>query len=449
MEGRLDPLFYRLNQSFKNAVYVENIADIKGGKRLPKGHHYIQDNRGYKYLRVKDIQDNDVDYSSLHNINKKTFQILNRYELNFGELFISIAGTIGKVGHCNKLLEDKIILTENAAKIIVKDKSSINPEYLKYILQSDVIQKQIEANYIQTTIPKLGLDRIGKLKIPLPPKDIQQQIIDVMDNAYLDKRAKEKQADDLLTSIDTYILNELGITLPERDTSMEARMFQTTFRQVSGRRFDPNYFSTFYNDVLEEVRTSEFNLIQIGDAVSFIGQGKTPAKDDYCEISEYPIIKVGSYTDQFIDLKKCSYTVKKQMIKAEKDDIFILSAAHQSEYVGQHIKFLTQNPENPTSFVDELICVKANSSLCNPNFLFTLLNTEVFKILINREKSGQTSHIYGKDISKIQIPLPPLAKQQAIGKEANRRRLEARRLSEEADKVLEEARAEIEKRILG
>ncbi|MBC6427199.1 MAG: restriction endonuclease subunit S [Ekhidna sp.] len=243
MEGRLDLLFYKLNRSFKNAVYVKDIADIKGGKRLPKGHHYIQDNRGYKYLRVKDIQDNDVDYSSLYNITEKTFQILNRYELNFGELFISIAGTIGKIGCFNKLLEDK---------------SSINPKYLKYILQSDVIQEQIEANYIQTTIPKLGLDRIGKLKIPLLPKEIQQQIIDVMNNAYLDKRAKEKQANELLSSIDTYILNELGITLPERDTSMEARMFQTTFRQVSGRRFDPKLFDTHSQNLFATIKNVKY-----------------------------------------------------------------------------------------------------------------------------------------------------------------------------------------------
>ncbi|MBC6427204.1 MAG: hypothetical protein GDA51_12245 [Ekhidna sp.] len=44
--------------------------------------------------------------------------------------------------------------------------------------------------------------------------------------------------------------------------------------------------------------------------------------------------------------------------------------------------------------------------------------------------------------------LSPIEKQQEIITEANRRRLEARRLSEEADKVLEEARAEIERMIL-
>ena len=61
------------------------------------------------------------------------------------------------------------------------------------------------------------------------------------------------------------------------------------------------------------------------------------------------------------------------------------------------------------------------------------MNTEIYKILINREKSGQTPHIYGRDIAKIHIPLPPIERQIEIGQEANRRRFEAQRLSIEAD----------------
>ena len=47
----------------------------------------------------------------------------------------------------------------------------------------------------------------------------------------------------------------------------------------------------------------------------------------------------------------------------------------------------------------------------------------------------------------LSIVLLKLEKQIEIGREAHRRRLEARRLSEEADKVLEEAQAEIERMI--
>ena len=47
----------------------------------------------------------------------------------------------------------------------------------------------------------------------------------------------------------------------------------------------------------------------------------------------------------------------------------------------------------------------------------------------------------------VTVRMLKLEKQIEIGREAHRRRLEARRLSEEADKVLEEAQAEIERMI--
>ncbi len=240
IEGRLDPHFYKCNQSFKNSVYIGYITYIKGGKRLPKGHHYIQSNSGYKYLRVKDIQDSDIDYSSLHNIPEKAYKILSRYELNRGELFISIAGTIGKIGYFNNIVDDKIILTENAAKIVVRDISNVKPKYLKYLLQSATIQEQIKASYIQTTIPKLGLDRIAKLKIPLPPKEIQEQIVEIMDTAYATKKANEAKAEKLLNSIDGYVLDVLGIELPPLK---EEKIFIVMSDEVEGERLDVMNYS--------------------------------------------------------------------------------------------------------------------------------------------------------------------------------------------------------------
>jgi len=47
----------------------------------------------------------------------------------------------------------------------------------------------------------------------------------------------------------------------------------------------------------------------------------------------------------------------------------------------------------------------------------------------------------------VTVRMLKLEKQIEIGREAHRRRLEARRLPEEADKVLEEAQAEIERMI--
>jgi len=95
--------------------------------------------------------------------------------------------------------------------------------------------------------------------------------------------------------------------------------------------------------------------------------------------------------------------------------------------------------------------IRVDTTKVDPSYLFCFLKT-IHNIKITEIMQSQTNGIRNLIMSEYfnqSIVLPKLEKQIEIGKEANRRRLEARRLSEEADKVLEEARAEIERMILG
>ena len=70
----------------------------------------------------------------------------------------------------------------------------------------------------------------------------QTKLVYLYQTAYTQKQQKEAQAKALLASIDAYLLNELGITLPEKDTSLQSRIFTTSFSEVSGGRFDGYYY---------------------------------------------------------------------------------------------------------------------------------------------------------------------------------------------------------------
>ena len=318
------------------------------------------------------------------------------------------------------------------------------------VMNLPIVQKQIQLNYIQTTIPKLGLDRINNLYLPkLPPLATQQKMVLLYQNQYNQKQQKEQQAQALLDSIDGYLLNELGITLPEQDNRLEKRMFTVSLSEVTGGRLDPDYYKLSYQEFISQVKKSKFNLVTLGEVTNLLASGKTPASFDYSEIpTDYPIIKVGSYTQHFIDLEKTDYTIEPQRLVAHEGDIFILSAAHQSEYVGRHIKYLNNEPEIETSYVGELICVRVNE-FCNSMFLFSLLMLDMFKVLINREKTGQTSHVYGKDIKSIKIPLPPIEKQTEIATHISQIRAAAKQLQEDAAQILASAKTDIERMILG
>lgn len=154
-------------------------AEVYGGKRLPSGHSYSESSYGFKYLRVLDFFKKDVDYYSLENLYEETFEALKRYEIKPGELFISIAGSIGYIGVLRPTRSDRFILTENALRIIPSDK--IIPEYLSLLMNSETVQKQIWSETgTGGGVPKLALHRVQSLKIYIPNKIEQKCILDII-----------------------------------------------------------------------------------------------------------------------------------------------------------------------------------------------------------------------------------------------------------------------------
>jgi restriction endonuclease S subunit len=163
-----------------------------------------------------------------------------------------------------------------------------------------------------------------------------------------------------------------------------------------------------------------------------------------------PIIKAATASGRIVDLSKVGY-VKQSFIGSKtvkEGDIFILSAAHQAEYVGKNVSLLAQQPLTETYYVGELIAIRALKNLCLPIYLFGFLSTKFAYVLLNREKRGQTSHLYPDDISELLIPLPPIKVQHKIANVISSRREKAARLQMDATHVLEQSKKQVEAMIL-
>ncbi len=293
--------------------------------------------------------------------------------------------------------------------------------------------------------------QLANIKIPIPPKAIQSEIVAKMDVAYASKKRWEAQAQKLLGSIDAYLLGELGIELPEQaENTLQSRIFTRQLSEVSGGQFDPDYFQNRYRELQDSLQSSCFECRTIKEVTHLVTNGNTPASNEYSDVTtDFSIIKVKSYEGILISLGKLDFVKNKHGQQAKRNDIFILSAAHQPSYVGRFLKFLDDVPTENTSFAGELICIRSDNSICNSMYLFSLLNTEPYKILLNREKTGQTSHIHPKDIKHLKIPLQPLAKQTEIANHITAIRNQAKQLQQQAKAELEQAKKEVELMILG
>lgn len=279
-ESRYDPNYHRgIGYSLSGWEKLGRVATVKGGKRIPLGDTYAHEKTGYYYLRVDNLSDNGNLTGDMKWLNESTFKALERYRIFSGDLLISIAGTIGRISVFD---EGKIygptILTENCAKIHLSD--DVLPEYMMLLLLSEPLQKQMERDYIQTTIPKLGLDRIRGLRLPeIPSLKVQKSIVSLWNLEFDKYTSALKSAAALLESIDEYLLSELRITLPpEPENTIANRILTAHRKELAGWRFDARVHQYDFN--LQSARHPNVPLKQlahINPRTVFSGvKGETP-----------------------------------------------------------------------------------------------------------------------------------------------------------------------------
>jgi type I restriction enzyme S subunit len=160
-------------------VKIEDIAEVKGGKRLPKGHELLNERTNYPYIRVTDFTHGTVGLTKIKYIDEYTHSYIKNYTISQDDLYISIAGTIGLVGQIPSELNNAN-LTENAAKI--SGLVGVDKRYLSYVLSSEIGVSQFNDKITSSGQPKLALFRIRECEFPLTPLNEQIRIANKLDS---------------------------------------------------------------------------------------------------------------------------------------------------------------------------------------------------------------------------------------------------------------------------
>ncbi|MGZ8193523.1 MAG: restriction endonuclease subunit S, partial [Methylobacter sp.] len=156
-------------------VEIGDLCEVKGGKRLPQGEPFAIEKTAHPYLRVSDFRNATVDTSNLKYITEEIHNTISRYTISSVDVYITIAGTIGLMGTIPEYLEGAN-LTENAAKLVIVTER-IDKRYLALIGNGILVQEQIASLTHAVGVPKLSLERIKTIRIPLPPLDVQKEIV--------------------------------------------------------------------------------------------------------------------------------------------------------------------------------------------------------------------------------------------------------------------------------
>ncbi len=158
-------------------VKLDDVCEVKSGKRLPVGKQLINSKTKHPYIRVRDLVNGTIDLNDLLYLDEQTFEQISRYTITKDDLYISIVGSIGLVG----FVPDNISganLTENCAKLTNFKK--ITKEWMYYFLNSSIGQEQIKKLIVGTTQGKLALFRIKDMSVFFPSLSEQKCIIDIL-----------------------------------------------------------------------------------------------------------------------------------------------------------------------------------------------------------------------------------------------------------------------------
>lgn len=134
---------------------------------------------GRLLLSAKNIRDGFIEYENVDYISEEDFQkSIKRCKPEKNDvLIVSVGGTIGRSTIMNDDVEFAIVRSVALIKPFEKEMA----KYIKYILDSPILQKEINGRSWGTAQPCLYINQIKELTIPLPPLPEQQRIVEKLD----------------------------------------------------------------------------------------------------------------------------------------------------------------------------------------------------------------------------------------------------------------------------
>jgi type I restriction enzyme S subunit len=152
-------------------VKMEEVLTINDGAHFTPT--YVES--GIPFLRVTDIQSTTIDLNNVKFIPKEEhIELCKRCKPEVGDILYSKNGTIGISKIINWDWEFSIFVSLALFKI--KNKEILDIDYLKLILDSTHIKKEIYRKAKHGTITNLHLEEIRVFRLPLPNIEKQKEI---------------------------------------------------------------------------------------------------------------------------------------------------------------------------------------------------------------------------------------------------------------------------------
>ena len=343
---------------------IKDFADVKGGKRLPKGKQLVKEPNNHPYIRIRDL--GKAKYLQLTSeyeyVDDETQQSISRYIVNEGDILISVVGTIGLIGIVGATL-DGANQTENCDKII--NIVGVMPEYLYYYLKSNFGQEEIRKGTVGAVQPKLPLKNVKDISVFYPSMEEQEKIVAIL--SAIDEKIETNEA------VNNNLEQQIEMVL------------------------------------LKTINDTDTQPVKLGDYLYIKGRigWKGLKKSEYLPISNYRIINGESLTLSGIDWNKAGYISAERYEESPEIMLSIGDILLSKDGTIGKIGYVDKL-DAPTSVASGIFVIRnTRQSEISTQFIYYLLKSKLFKAFIaSRTEGSVIPHLYQKDFMEFEFQLP-------------------------------------------
>lgn len=449
IDGRLDSYYYKpefqnIIKELKNSkVKLKTIGEIstlvRSGFTPEAKLNAFTESKEILFIRNTDLKPYEIRFDNTKRIKRELKDIFKNTLLKKNDVLLSMAGTIGTTA----LYDREELATINQNITLIRFKEEINPLYAIIWMNTKYFQKLIDRIATIATIKYVNNELIKKLPMPLPKKEIQNKIINLIEVSHKKKRQKEQEANGLLNSIDDYISDKLSIEMPEMK---DKKCFSVNADEMVNNRLDSHYYQPKFKEIEKVLKGGKYKIEPLKNYITKIHYGAS-IKNIYVD-EGIPLLRIINLKPNKIDLRevvKVPESKRKEIGNAfvNKGDILI----SRSGSVG----IVAVVPKEADSFAFGSFMIKfcVNNKI-NKDYVSIWLNNRIAQLFTQREKIGAIQgNITISTIESFKIPAPSLEIQNKIVSEVKKRVATAEKLKLETRNVVENAKKEVEKIILG
>lgn len=448
LEKRFDPEYYA--HSYNEYDKKLRLKPAKKFNQIIQSINNGFDFRDYKetgtpYLKVANIRKGEFRFDKLQYIDFNSSEISKNIQLKKGNILLTRKGTFGYAIALDK--DYDFVISSEVFYIEIKQ-DIINPKFLEIFFNSEIGQAQFDKNKIGAIMGSLSQDAIRELKIPYPSFEIQGLIVSIYENYIEQKQKNEAEAEKLLSSIDDYLLDELGIKLPQPpENTLKNRMFTRTLKQISNNRFDPFYYKEEFA-TLDKILENKL-FVKFSTVIQVITKGETPLwkGESYVE-NGVPFLKVQNISTDGIygDITFITEELHKSMTRS------ILKGGELLYTMAGSIGIATYLPKdfgeaNINQAIAKII-LKEHIEI-DQTYLLAVINSVICKKQAERFLTVSAQpNINFDQIKAIKIPIPTVDKQKEIAKHITDIRNKAQQLKDKTKELLKKVNEEIEEILL-